>query len=222
LVPLFFVENGIIINMSIQNWFSADLHLGHDNILSLCNRPFSTIQEMADVFVSNHNSLVKENDIYWNFGDIGFRCSPQYLVSQISRLHGKFIVILGNHDKPFRQAVQLGLLNKELNSRKIQIVGGMASIHDREIAISKMIDIEGQKIFISHYSHRTWPGAFRGSYHLFGHSHDNLSPLYKSFDVGVDANGYFPISFSQIKQRMDLIIDQFKENDNENNDQQSE
>lgn len=206
-----------------KTWFGSDTHYSHDNILHLCRRPFLNIYEHDKTLIDNHNSLISDNDDYYFFGDLAFRCSPHRVVEILKSLNGRLIIMLGNHDKPFRQAVQLGLLKKELDSGKIQIIGGMASIHDREISISKMIDIEGQKIFISHYSHRTWPGAFRGSWHLYGHSHNNLPPLYKSFDVGVDANNYFPISFNQIKYRMDLITEPFKEvESDENNDKQSE
>ena len=85
------------------------------------------------------------------------------------------------------------------------------------LAISKMLIIENQKVFISHYALRTWPNAFKGSYHLYGHSHNNLSsPFYKSFDVGVDSETeshkrFYPWRWDEIVKRMNSISKSFEE-----------
>ena len=65
---------------------------------------------------------------------------------------------------------------------------------------------------LAHYAQRTWHGAFRGSWHLFGHSHGNLGPYLKSIDVGVDVHNFLPVSFSERKQRMDRVEEAFREN----------
>jgi calcineurin-like phosphoesterase family protein len=38
--------------------------------------------------------------------------------------------------------------------------------------------------------------------HLFGHSHGTLEPIGKSWDVGVDKNGYAPLSWDEIVEIM--------------------
>ena len=48
-----------------------------------------------------------------------------------------------------------------------------------------------QKIFLSHYPHRSWPSSHKGSYHLYGHVHSKLddedqATKRKTLDVGVD------------------------------------
>ena len=115
----------------------------------------------------------------------------------------------------------MGLLEKELRDGKIEILGGKCAIEDHTLAISKMLDFNGQKIFIGHYGHRTWPSAFRGTIHLFAHSHSNLPPLYKSFDIGVDTHSethkrFYPYSLQEIFNIAAKITDEFSEKNEDN------
>jgi calcineurin-like phosphoesterase family protein len=51
---------------------------------------------------------------------------------------------------------------------------------------------------------KIWRNSHRGSWHLYGHSHGGLheSPNSLSFDVGVDARDYRPISFDEVSKLM--------------------
>lgn len=48
-------------------FFTADLHLGHENIIKLCQRPFKNIEQMDNALIQNWNAVVKEEDefIFW-------------------------------------------------------------------------------------------------------------------------------------------------------------
>lgn len=198
---------------NIRYWFTGDLHLGHKNILDICKRPFSTIEEHDRTMIGNHNSLVRDEDITYNFGDVGYKCEPKYMSDMIRQMKGRLVIILGNHDKALRTALRLGFLDKEVQNGKLEIAGGYDAVWDDTLDISKRIEINGQRIFISHYGHRTWPTAFRGAWHLYAHSHGNLPSLYKSIDVGVDAvsNKYFPISFEEVSKIMASKNEDFSE-----------
>jgi len=189
-------------------FFSGDKHFGHKSVIKICNRPYKDVYEMAEDYLSKHNSVVKNSDDYHDLGDIGYRCSPQYIASLIRRMNGRIHIILGNHDKPLRAAIRNGLLKDLLDSGKLEIYGSI----DPNTITAKIIHIEGKRVVLSHYAYRTWPSAFRGTIHLYGHSHGNLNDFYRSFDVGVDSNNGYPWEWSEvINKTMSVSTDEFKE-----------
>lgn len=70
-----------------------------------------------------------------------------------------------------------------------------------------MLKIDRQKIVLSHYPMVDWQGMSHGSWHLHGHIHScggaynrfNLRQGLLCYDVGVDANGYAPVSLEELK-----------------------
>lgn len=196
-------------------FFTADPHIGHTNILHLCHRDFPNVWEMKETLIRNHNSIVTDNDETWNLGDIGYKCQAKDILDYLARLNGKINIILGNHDKVMRQCIANGTFQNLFKSGKLEVIGLPVSL-DPSISISKTIDIGDKMVYMSHYGTRTWPSAFRGTIHLYGHSHSNLPPLYKSMDVGVDTfdnthTRYFPWSWNEIQTRMDNIVVEFAE-----------
>jgi len=163
---------------------------------------------MAQVIVDRHNTCVRANDTVYDLGDFAFRCSAEYAAMWLAKLNGKRHLILGNHDKPLRQAHKRGLLDDLIASGKVTLIGD----HNARIQTGILINVQGQKIVLAHYAQRTWHGAFRGAWHLFGHSHRNLPPFHKSIDVGVDVHDFSPVSFADLKIRMDSIDEAFSEN----------
>ena len=203
-----------------MNYFTADLHLHHENrnggIVNLCNRPYPNVPTMTQDLIQKSNEIVTDSDTIHDLGDVAFRCSAWDVVESLKQMNGKRIILLGNHDKALRQAYKKGLLKDLIKRGKIEIIGGDMAINDHTLSLSKMLTIQEQRVFISHYATRTWPNAFRGSYHLFGHSHSNLSPFYKSFDVGVDTETeshrrFYPWSWDEIVKRMNLMTKDFEE-----------
>lgn len=189
-----------------KKFFSSDKHFGHYNILRICNRPYKTLQEMESDYINKHNSMVTNNDDYYDLGDIGYRCSPSHVSGLIRKMNGRIHVILGNHDKSLRSAIRNHILDDLIDSGKLEIYGSI----DPTVITSKILNIDNQRVIISHYAYRTWPSAFRGTIHLYGHSHGNLSDYYKSFDVGVDSNDGYPWEWSQILEKTNKI-NEFKE-----------
>lgn len=78
----------------MKYFVTSDLHLGHENIILYCNRPFKNITEMDYTLINNWNSVVAWDDTVIHVGDFSFGNSQNY----ISRLNGNIIFIKGNHD----------------------------------------------------------------------------------------------------------------------------
>lgn len=77
------------------------------------------------------------------------------------------------------------------------------------------LNVQGQKVVLSHYGSRVWNKSHRGSWLLYGHSHGSLPPLGKSVDVGVDSPWvtgkpeYRPFNYEEIKVFMDKQTPEF-------------
>jgi calcineurin-like phosphoesterase family protein len=171
----------------MNTWFTSDTHFGHFNIIRYCNRPFKTADEMDETIITNWNSLIQPNDEVYHLGDFSFWDANKYL----DKLNGKIHIIWGNHDKQARQVKHRFVSYGDL----------------------KTIDIENTPIVLCHFSMRVWPKSHHGAYHLFGHSHNTLTPYCKSFDVGVDTHNFFPWSWEEIKQKMNTLTDNYIKKD---------
>jgi calcineurin-like phosphoesterase family protein len=191
----------------MRHWFTADLHLGHANILKYCQRPFLSQAEqerlrdqgprgnwtVSQATLSHHdtallnaiNEHVREDDRLWVLGDF---CSGGLAEAAAYRhriVCQNVSLAWGNHDDRsiaslFAEAIEQG-----------------------------MIEVEGQPIWLNHYPMRSWHGSARGAWHLYGHVHGRLGRQDReefdwmlTRDVGVDACQYSPISFEALARYM--------------------
>lgn len=155
-------------------FFTSDEHYGHNNVIRYCSRPFQSVDQMNDVIISNFNAIVPKDGTTIHAGDFYLGPLKADFVHQriISRLNGSHIFIMGSHDKWMKGPNAPDII--ELN-------------------------IDGQCIIISHYCMRTWAKSHYNSWHLYGHSHGTLEPIGKSWDIGVDNNSFYPLSFQAIE-----------------------
>lgn len=171
-------------------FFTSDTHYGHKNIIKFSNRPFKDVEHMNEALIQGWNSVVGEDDVVYHLGDVSLTSASK--TSEIlNRLNGKIHLIRGNHEK--------SVLRKEGNRSRFETIEG-----------GNTIIVNKQVIYLNHYSCRVWDQSHRGSWCLYGHSHDSLeyAPWGKSMDVGVDTAArilgeYRPFSFAEIKKIMD-------------------
>lgn len=167
----------------MQQWITADLHLGEDRF-DLMQRPvFANAQEMIDLFVKNHNSVVSPDDIVQVVGDVVYQKAPQFL-EQISRFNGKKILYRGNHDRVFSDS--------DLSPYFSEIVP------EGECRTANFAGVECN---IVHYPTL----GVNDKFNLVGHVHGAWKFQLNSFNVGVDANHYFPHNVERIPFYLEAI-----------------
>ena len=175
-------------------YFTSDMHLGHENVIKFQNRPFSDVEEMNKLLISNYNSLVQRNDICYILGDIAHHIPVEKTNELISKLNGNKFLIKGNHDKNYDESLFSGIYNLCETSFSYK---------------------DFHRFFVlMHYPLLSWHKANAGAIHLHGHIHSDGSYNKKNYekhifryDVGVDANNFFPVSIEQIYNFFKDIID---------------
>lgn len=183
-------------------WFTSDTHFNHANIIKFCNRPFKDIKEHDEVLIENWNNRVGKDDLVFHLGDFCFGGSYEWN-KYLDALNGKIILIIGNHD---RKNLRQGYITKfEFVTPQMQITIGK------------------QSIYLNHMPFLCYAGSWRNVWQLFGHVHSGpnsnkdgidiprLEYLYPlQYDVGVDNNDFVPISYQEIKAKIDSQIEKSK------------
>ncbi|MEM1321094.1 MAG: phosphoesterase [Bacteroidota bacterium] len=169
-------------------FFTSDHHFGHENIIKFCNRPFDSLEEMNETMIERWNEKVGRWDEVYHLGDFALTHKEQ-LEEILDRLNGKIHLIVGNHEKT---ALQL--------TKKFQWVKEYYELKVKDPDCHNGV----QRIILFHYAMRTWRGASRKNWHLYGHSHGNLPDLedHLSFDVGVDCHDFYPLAYEEVKTIM--------------------
>lgn len=186
-------------------WFTADLHLGHGNIIKYCERPFlsegdqerasqdcraswkvsaETVERHDAAIIDAINERVAVKDTLWILGDFCLG-SLEEAVAYRRRIHCPNVnFVRGNHDLPSYDS----------------LFG--------EVIDQGMVKHDGKKIWLNHYPMRSWDKAFHGAWHLYGHVHGRLAEedavnlKLLARDVGVDAADFAPLSFTELKDYM--------------------
>lgn len=178
-------------------WFTADTHFSHENIIRYCNRPFKNAAEMNEELIRRWNATVPEDGIVFHLGDFSSGGSKEWH-DVMYRLNGQIYLILGNHDmKAFRQGYtgRFAMVTQQMSIR-----------------------VGGQTIILNHNPFLTYGGAYRDVWQLFGHVHSGprshtgldlarLQYLFpRQYDVGVDNNDYRPVSFAEVKEKIEAQV----------------
>ena len=162
-------------------YFTADMHFGHRGIITMQNRPFETVEEMDHMLLQNYNAVVRKDDTVYILGDICHHMKIEQADELIKKLNGRKYLIKGNHDKNYDSRLFTDILD------------------------FMTISVNGQYYTLMHYPMLSWPKKSSGSIQLHGHIHarmdyneGNRAEGIRRYDVGVDANSFFPVSAKQI------------------------
>lgn len=136
---------------TMANYYIADLHLGHVNIIQFDNRPFADLTEMHDTILNNWNSRVTGNDTVYVIGDFIWAKESEWPF-YLGPLAGNKVLITGNHDpKQFSREVR----------KFFQDVKNYKEITD-----------DGRHVIMSHYAMPFHKAAYNENcWMLYGHVH---------------------------------------------------
>jgi len=163
-------------------YYTADTHFHHAAVIGFDNRPFASIEEHDETLVRNWNRTVRPTDTVYFVGDFVIG-KGRHAAPILERLNGKLHLVAGNHDPH--------------SVRKL----------DRWLTVQEKCEIHDGRdyVVLNHFAQRTWNKCRYGAYHLFGHSHGNLAPQYRSIDVGTNCWDYRPVSLAEIKVKLDAL-----------------
>lgn len=134
-----------------KNFYIADYHFGHSNIIKFDKRPFSSVEEMDRKMIENWNNVVVDDDTVYLLGDFCWKAEDRW-IEILDQLKGNKVLIRGNHD--------LKTMSQQLRD-KFQYIKDYAEVKDN-----------GKRVLMSHYPMPFYRGAYNSDIvHLYGHIH---------------------------------------------------
>ena len=204
---------------------TSDTHFNHGNIINYCDRfdfvsedekefiirernsggrpkvSHAAIDKMNTSLIANWNSVITKDMDVIHCGDIAWMKEYSQIMELYSKLNFRNLyVVSGNHDDALWK----------FNGRRGYRHELIRDVKEVKVFDSCMeMNVNGQHIFFSHYANRVWPDSHRGSWNLYGHTHNGLydDPYLLSMDVGVDSakhllGSYRPFLFNEIQDIM--------------------
>lgn len=169
-----------------MHYFSSDLHLGDQNILTYEKRPFASVAEMNESIISNFASRLTATDDLWIVGDFVKGANTDLAEDFFRRVPGRKHLICGNHDRDTIERMP-----------QWSSVSGL-----------KEMKADGQPVTLCHYPMMTWNGAHHDgddpktlSIQIFGHIHGLTRGWWRCVNVSVELWDYMPVTVDEIRQR---------------------
>lgn len=144
-----------------MNYYISDLHLFHAKSIKFDNRPFESLETMHEIIVKKWNSKVTNGDTVYILGDVSMRGEKENLISLVSTLKGRKVLVKGNHDDVSDYRYQQ--LFSEICDYK--------EIHDS-------ISGKNYDLVLCHYPIFSWKKMGRGTILLYGHTHNSAEDDY--------------------------------------------
>ena len=187
-----------------MNYYIADMHFGHANVLRFDNRPWETVEDMENALVERWNARVQKGDTVYILGDFCWQKELEW-IRILNRLNGGKVLIVGNHDSSWMDRVDL--------SRYFVSVDPYLEITDGSRLLT-----------LCHYPLLTWKHKLRqNSFMIHGHIHNDTTsdffPLLaireRALNAGVDINGFRPVTFGELAENNRAFKAAFLENSSE-------
>lgn len=182
-------------------FFTADMHFGHENVISFDKRPFETVEEMDEELIRRWNAKVGKGDLVYVLGDMIWKTRNVDAEALIRSLNGQIILIKGNHDRFLHNA---------------KAKSALAGVKDYDDISVKLESGSMRRVILCHYYIPFYIGYRNQAIHLHGHSHNTeeheQEELIKrqlsqngfetrSYNVGCMHWNYEPVTLDEILAR---------------------
>lgn len=179
-----------------MRFFTSDTHFFHTELLGLCRPEFKDVDQMNETLVRNWNQVVGPGDEVWHLGDVSWANSTK-TAPIIRCLNGTKILVMGNHDKGSDRWRHMGF-------------AGVYMINDMPT-----VKIEGLEFRLSHFPYKEGVTKWHPDMYIpnepnmpliCGHVHTAWRQLGNMLNVGVELNGYTPVSEAQVAKEFGLTV----------------
>ena len=191
----------------MTNWFTADTHFGHANIIRYCNRPYASVEEMDADLVRRWNERVADGDTVWVLGDFALGRLERSL-AHAGRLNGRLRLVVGNHDRPFtRDAARRARWEETYLRSGFETVEHGAVpflLEGRHRVTLCHFPYAGDSQDTDRYLERRPPDD--GLPLVHGHVHEKWHRNGRQLNVGVDRNGYAPLSEAEVADALRDVL----------------
>ena len=199
-------------------YFTSDWHIGHKNIRRLANRPFDDDFIMHETLIRNYQEIITDDDVIYFLGDIAW--NYQSLPALLQRLPGMKHLIVGNHDKCFKEMHSpISTSGKPINTNKYRdyyLRAGFESVNTTGSAIL----IGKHHVLLNHFPYRIEPKPtdyddrywdkrlpFSDAWLIHGHIHNKGFMKARQVNISVEMWDYKPVSEYDISR----LIEQYPE-----------
>lgn len=180
-----------------KRYWTADLHLGHANIIRYCDRPYAGPDEMDEDLIERWNEVVGPDDEVWVLGDFALGGLAEHL-PLAGRLAGRKTLVAGNHDACWEGRPKGGF--------ERWCAEYLAAGFERIVQPPTTAELAagGTTLLVHHFPYHgdskddverfaEQRPADTGGWLLHGHVHDRWRQSGRQINVGVDAWGGRPV-----------------------------
>lgn len=185
-------------------FFSSDSHFFHHNIISYCDRPFSSKEHMNEVMVQRWNESIGPDDTIYYLGD--FSLSFMAVEKIMPKLNGIKYLIPGNHDlchsfnKKSRKPENLLMWKQKYQDHGWIVLPERVDIDLPGIGNIQMCHHPFMENNVGDFvdKYAKWRPQDDGRWLLCGHIHEKWLTKGRQINVGVDVWDFRPVSLTQI------------------------
>lgn len=172
------VSNALALGRRV--WMTADLHLGHANIIGYCDRPFNSVDSMNTALLAQLAKIPPE-EILVIVGDV-LMGGYEQTIEWVRQIPGRKILVVGNHD--FKRDGSCSLA-RERN------LAGDGPLFEKVVPFLVWSGMQNRTVLVTHYplqvpeDHR----VFLPHLNYHGHLHQRVLPAtegVKYINVGWD------------------------------------